>query len=96
MIFLKVEKEEFKRVINDASHLEYNYIHRDLEKITDPNLKDEEVEYLIVNQIHHRLLKNSHRSLFGNKIIIKSIDEKDYKLLRYYVEALSENHYRTK
>jgi hypothetical protein len=33
---------------------------------------------------------SAHPSLFGNKIIIKSIDEKDYKLLRYYVEALSE------
>ncbi|MFR3790157.1 MAG: hypothetical protein ACLTWH_09290, partial [Lactobacillus paragasseri] len=57
----------FKRVINDASHLEYNYIHRDLEKITDPNLKDEEVEYLIVNQIHHRLLKSWNGNSFFDK-----------------------------
>lgn len=87
--FLKVDKEEFKRIINNASHLEYNYIHLNPENIKDINLKEEEVEYLIANQVHHKLLKGSRKSLFRDKIIIKNVDENDYKLLKYYVEGLS-------
>ncbi|WP_240934984.1 hypothetical protein [Enterococcus casseliflavus] len=92
---MKVDKEEFKRIINNASYLEYNYIQLNPENIKDINLKDEEVEYLIVNQVHHKLLKGSRKSLFRDKIIIKNVDENDYKLLKYYVDGLSnDSHYR--
>lgn len=89
MICMKVEKEEFKRVINDASHLEYNYIHLKPTNITNYKINDEEIKYLILNQIHHGILRRSRKSFFGNKIILKNADEEDYQLLKYYVEILS-------
>lgn len=89
MICIKVEKEEFKRVINDASHLEYNYIHSKLTNITDYKINEEEIMSLILNQVHHSILERSRKSLFGDKVIIKNIDEEDYKLLKFYVEVLS-------
>ncbi|MFZ4845483.1 hypothetical protein ACOYX7_07515 [Enterococcus casseliflavus] len=87
---MKVEKEEFKRVINNASHLEYNYIHTNTEDMKECNFDDEKIEYLILNQVHHKLLNHSRRSLFRDKVIIKNEDEDDYKLLKHYVDILSD------
>lgn len=86
---MKVEKEEFKRLINDASHLEYNYIHLKPTNMTEYKINDEEIKYLILNQIHQVILKRSRKSFFRNKIIVKNADEEDYQLLKYYVELLS-------
>jgi predicted protein tyrosine phosphatase len=87
---MKVEKEEFKRVINNASHLEYNYIHTNTEDMKEYNLNDAEIEYLILNQVHHKLLGHSRKALFRDKVVIKNEDEDDYKLLKHYVDILSD------
>ncbi|WP_228095312.1 hypothetical protein [Enterococcus casseliflavus] len=87
---MKVEKEEFKRVINNASHLEYNYIHTNTEDMAAYNINEGDIKYLIMNQVHHKLLKHSRKSLLRDKVIIKNEDEDDYKLLKYYVDMLSD------
>jgi predicted protein tyrosine phosphatase len=87
---MKVEKEEFKRVINNASHLEYNYIHTNTADMPENNINEEDIEYLIMNQVHHKLLNNSRKSLFRDKVVIKNEDEDDYKLLKHYLDMFSD------
>jgi hypothetical protein len=57
-------------------------------RIADDNadIREDEIEYLIDNNIHHRVMENSKRSLFGDKVNINSTVEKDYLLLKKYTE----------
>ncbi|MGX7196151.1 hypothetical protein [Enterococcus olivae] len=87
---MKVDKIEFKRVVNEASHLQFNYNQLFI-KEDDININEDEIEYLIKNQIHHRVLKESKRSLFGDKITISKETEKDYLLLKKYTNYFRES-----
>jgi hypothetical protein len=43
-----------------------------------------------MNQVHHKLLNNSRKSLFRDKVVIKNEDEDDYKLLKHYLDMFSD------
>lgn len=82
---MKVDRLEFKKVVNDAAHLRFNYSQM---RIADDSadIREDEIEYLIDNNIHHHVMNNSKRSLFGDKVNINSTVEKDYLLLKKYTE----------
>ncbi len=70
---MKVDKIEYKRVINDAGHLEYDllqYLEKNRE-IASPEIKRTEIDYLIDHDIQHRIIQNARKSLLGDKIILK-------------------------
>lgn len=70
---MKVDKIEYKRVINDAGHLEYDllqYLEKNRESAS-PEIKRTEIDYLIDHDIQHRIIQNARKSLLGDKIILK-------------------------
>ena len=73
---MKVDKIEYKRVINDAGHLES----------ASPDIKRTEIDYLIDHDIQHRIIQNARKSLLGDKIILKDAVSQDYLLLKKYTD----------
>jgi hypothetical protein len=85
---VKVDKIEYKRVINDAAHLEYDllqYLERN-RKSASPEVKRSEIDYLIDHDIHHRVIDNARKSLLGDKIVLKDAVSQDYLLLKKYTD----------
>lgn len=83
---MKVDKIEYKRVINDAGHLEYDllqYLEKNRESAS-PEIKRTEIDYLIDHDIQHRIIQNARKSLLGDKIILKDAVSQDYLLLKIY------------
>lgn len=81
---MKVDKIEYKRVINDAGHLEYDllqYLEKNRESAS-PEIKRTEIDYLIDHDIQHRIIQNARKSLLGDKIILKDAVSQDYLLLK--------------
>lgn len=85
---MKVDKLEFKRVVNEAAHLTFHY--NQVKDSDDLNIKNDELEYLINNNIHHKVINESKRSLFGDKVILQPSAEKDYLLLKKYINYFRE------
>ena len=85
---MKIDKIEYKRVINDARHLEYDllqYLEKNRESAS-PEIKRTEIDYLIDHDIQHRIIQNARKSLLGDKIILKDAVSQDYLLLKKYTD----------
>lgn len=83
---MKVDKLHYRRVINSAKHLEYNAI-RYFQSLSDQsNLEtiNEELDYLIKNDVYHKIARTSRKSFLGDQIIIRKNLEQDFKLLEKY------------
>ena len=80
---MKVDKIEYKRVINDAGHLEYDLcsILKKSRECFSGNQRTE-IDYLIDHDIQHRIIQNARKSLLGDKIILKDAVSQDYLLLK--------------
>ena len=71
---MKVDKLHYRKVINSARHLEYNSI-RYFQSSSD---------YLINNDVYHKIARTSRKSFLGDQIIIRKNLEQDFKLLEKY------------
>ncbi|WP_237579086.1 hypothetical protein [Candidatus Enterococcus willemsii] len=85
---MKVDKLEFKRIVNEAAHLAFHY--SQIKDTDDININNDELEYLISNNIHHKVINASKKSLFGDKVILQASAEKDYVLLKKYIDYFRE------
>lgn len=85
---MKVDKLHYRKVINSAKHLEYNAI-RYFQSLSDQsNLEiiNEELDYLIKNDVYHRIARKSRKSFLGDQIMIGKNLEQDFKLLEKYTD----------
>ena len=85
---MKVDKIEYKRVINDAGHLEYDllqYLEKNRE-IASPEIKRTEIDYLIDHDIQHRIIQNARKSLLGDKIILKRCHQSRLSFIKKYTD----------
>lgn len=83
---MKVDKLHYRKVINSAKHLEYNAI-RYFQSLSDQsNLEtiNEELDYLIKNDVYHKIVRTSRKSFFGDQILIRKNLDQDFKLLDKY------------
>lgn len=83
---MKVDKLHYRKVINSAKHLEYNAI-RYFQSLSDQsNLEtiNEEVDYLLKNDVYHKIARTSRKLVFGDQIFIRKNMEQDFKLLEKY------------
>lgn len=89
---MKIDKIEYKRVINGAGHLEYD-LSQYLEKnraTAAQNLKQSEIDYLLEKDIQHRIIQHARKSFFGDTIVLKDEYAEDYLLLKKYTDMFQE------
>ncbi|OTO05372.1 hypothetical protein [Enterococcus sp. 5B3_DIV0040] len=84
---MKVDKLRYRKVINSAKYLEFNAIQyfQVLANQSDVEKMKEELDYLIKNNIYHKIIRTSKKSFLGDQIIIKRNLEQDFRLLERYV-----------
>lgn len=84
---MKVDKLHYRKVINSARHLEYYSIRYFQSSSDQSNLEkiNEELDYLIKNDIYHKIARTSRKSFLGDQIIIRKNLEHDFKLLEKYI-----------
>lgn len=84
---MKVDKLHYRKVINSARHLEYYSIRYIQSSSDQSNLEkiNEELDYLIKNDIYHKIARTSRKSFLGDQIIIRKNLEQDFKLLEKYI-----------
>ncbi|WP_430599934.1 hypothetical protein IGJ26_000994 [Enterococcus sp. AZ095a] len=90
---MRVDKLHYRKVINSAKHLEYNAI-RYFQSLSDQsNLEkiNEELDYLIRNEVYHKLARTSRKSFLGDKILIRKNFEQDFKLLEKYTAFFNQH-----
>ena len=90
---MKVDKLHYRKVINSAKHLEYNAI-RYFQSLSDQsNLEtiNEELDYIIKNDVYHKLARTSRKSFLGDKILIRKNFEQDFKLLEKYAAFFNQH-----
>ena len=81
---MKIDKIEYKRVINGAGHLEYDLLQY-LEKnraTAAQNLKQSEID---------RIIQHARKSFFGDTIVLKDEYAEDYLLLKKYTDMFQES-----
>ncbi|OTN77044.1 hypothetical protein A5886_002124 [Enterococcus sp. 8G7_MSG3316] len=86
---MKIDKIEYKRVINNAGHLEYDllqFLEKNRDSAAAQELKQSEIDYLLSEDIQHRIIQKARKSLFGDSIIIKDSAVEDYLLLKKYTD----------
>lgn len=83
---MKVDKTHYKQVINRAKYLEFNAIqyYQENKNQNSAELINKELDYLIKNDIYHKILHSSKKTFFGDQINIKESLENDFKLLEKY------------
>ncbi len=83
---MKVDKLHYRKVINSARYLEYNSIRYFQSSSDQSNLEtiNEELDYLIKNDVYHKITRTSRKSFFGDQIFIRKNLEQDFKLLEKY------------
>jgi len=83
---MKVDKLHYRKVINSAKHLDYNSIRYFQSSSDQSNLEtiNEELDYLIKNDVYHKIARTSRKSFLGDKILIRKNFEPDFKLLEKY------------
>ena len=89
---MKIDKIEYKRVINGAGHLEYDLLQY-LEKnraTAAQNLKQSEIDYLLEKDIQHRIIQHARKSFFGDTIVLNDEYAEDYLLLKKYTDMFQE------
>ncbi len=88
---MKVDKLHYRKVINSARHLEYNSIRYFQSSSDQSNLEkiNEELDYLIKNDVYHKIARTSRKSFLGDQIIIRKNLEQDFKLLEKYITFLT-------
>ncbi len=84
---MKVDKLHYRKVINNARHLEYYSIRYFQSSSDQSNLEkiNEELDYLIKNDVYHTIARTSRKSFLGDQIIIRKNLEQDFKLLEKYI-----------
>ncbi len=90
---MKVDKLHYRKVINSAKHLEYNAI-RYFQSLSDQsNLEtiNEELDYLIKNDVYHKIARTSRKSFLGDNILIRKNCEHDFNLLEKYTAFFNQN-----
>lgn len=90
---MKVDKLYYRKVINSAKHLEYNAI-RYFQSFSDhSNIEtiNEEIDYLIKNDVYHKIVRTSRKSFLGDKILIRKNFEQDFKLLEKYAAFFNQH-----
>ena len=87
---MKVDKLHYRKVINSARYLEYNSIRYFQSSSDQSNLEtiNEELDYLIKNDVYHKIARTSRKSFSGDQIFIRKNFEQDFKLLEKYTTFL--------
>ncbi|KPG69337.1 MULTISPECIES: hypothetical protein [unclassified Enterococcus] len=91
---MKIDKIEYKRVINNAGHLEYDllqFLEKNRGSAAAQELKQSEIDYLLSEDIQHRVIQQARKSLFGDSIIIKDHLAEDYLLLKKYTDIFQQS-----
>lgn len=89
---MKVDKLHYRKVINSAKHLEFIAI-RYFQSLPDQsNLEtiNEELDYLIKNDVYHKIARTSRKSFLGDQILIRKNLEQDFKLLEKYTDFFNQ------
>lgn len=90
---MKVDKLHYRKVINSAKHLEYNAI-RYFQTFSDQNnieIINEELDYLIKNDVYHKIARTSRKSFLGDQIFIRKNLEQDFRLLEKYTAFFNQH-----
>lgn len=90
---MKVDKIYYRQIINRAKYLEYNAL-RYFQSCPDKsNFKkiNEDVDYLIKNEVYRKIAYTARKSFLGDKILIRKNLEQDFKLLEKYVTLFDQH-----
>lgn len=83
---MRVDKMFFRRVLNSSKYLEFNSLQffQTFPDHNDIDIIKKELDYLIKNDVYHKVINSSKTLFWGNQIYIKKEFEQDFKLLEKY------------